>query len=230
MPRSLSLSLDSVRLPLALLVGAFPLFTGAGGCATAPHGGSKPTSDVASVLIGHFTSAAQAKADPEFFEVQLHMAEIWTDRDDGPWIYVEQAMATALDKPYRQRIYRLVDRSAGPAAPKVESQVFELPNAMERIGAWKDPARFAGDSPEALIAREGCAITLTPAADGSDGVWSGSTEGDLCLSSLRGAKYATSEVWLTRTALRTWDRGFDAAGAQVWGAKKGPYIFDRVTE
>jgi hypothetical protein len=158
------------------------------------------------------------------------MAEIWPERGDGPWIYVEQAMATALDKPYRQRIYRLVDRSAGPAAPKVESQVFELPNATERIGAWKDPARFAGDSPEALIAREGCAITLTPAADGSDSVWSGSTEGDLCLSSLRGAKYATSEVWLTRAMLRTWDRGFDAAGAQVWGAKKGPYIFDRVTE
>lgn len=230
MPRSLSLSLDSIRLPLALLVGVFPMITGTLGCATAPHGGSKPTSDVASVLIGHFTSAAQAKADPEFFEVHLHMAEIWPERGDGPWIYVEQAMATALDKPYRQRIYRLVDRSAGPAAPKVESQVFELPNAMERIGAWKDPTRFAGDSPEALIAREGCAITLTPAADGSDGVWSGSTEGDLCLSSLRGAKYATSEVWLTRTMLRTWDRGFDAAGAQVWGAKKGPYIFDRVME
>ena len=30
--------------------------------------------------------------------------------------------------------------------------------------------------------------------------------------------------------LLSWDRGFDAAGKQVWGAEKGPYEFLRVKE
>ncbi|MFM7261470.1 MAG: chromophore lyase CpcT/CpeT, partial [bacterium] len=99
------------------------------GCSSLGRNSEPRTRDVASLLTGHFTSAAQAKADPEFFVFHLHMTPIWTDRADGPWLYVEQAMATALDKPYRQRIYRLVDRSDGAGSPKVESQVFELPNA-----------------------------------------------------------------------------------------------------
>lgn len=216
-PRSIGRALRSATCLLALA---------AGGCAGLARDPEPRTLDVASLLTGHFTSAAQAKADPEFFEVHLHMAPIWTDRTDGPWLYVEQAMATAPDKPYRQRIYRLVERSTAERTC-VESQVFELPNAADRVGAWADPARFARDTPEALVAREGCSIELSPAADGS---WSGATIGSNCASSLRGASYATSEVWLTRAALRTWDRGYDATDAQVWGAKKGPYVFDRVGE
>jgi len=56
----------------------------------------------------------------------------------------------------------------------------------------------------------------------------GSTVGEGCGSSLRGAAYATSEVELWPTYLRTWDRGFDARGEQVWGATEGPYVFERV--
>jgi len=204
-----------------------------------PDAAPSPTKRVAALLCGHFTSEVQAKADPEYFEVHLHMTQIWPERADGPWLYVEQAMATALDKPYRQRIYRLTacpSWNSSVATTCVRSEVFELPNAPDRVGAWSDPSRFASDSPETLVQREGCAISLMPTqALGVDNahevardVWSGSTEGDLCLSTLRGATYATSEVWLSPELLRTWDRGFDAQGTQVWGAKKGPYEFVRV--
>jgi len=53
----------------------------------------------------------------------------------------------------------------------------------------------------------------------------GATLGADCGDALRGAKYATSEVYLSATALESWDRGFDAAGKQVWGPVKGPYRF-----
>lgn len=53
----------------------------------------------------------------------------------------------------------------------------------------------------------------------------GATTGDGCGSALRGAAYATSEVVLTPDTLRSWDRGYDKAGKQVWGAVKGPYVF-----
>jgi hypothetical protein len=173
--------------------------------------------EVAGLLAGSYTSAEQAKADPEFLEVHLHMARIWPARTDGEWLYVEQAMASALDKPYRQRIYQLVDAGEGA----VLSTVYELPNAADRIGAWRAPGVFDADSPEALVARDGCAIRLVRDGD----AWRGSTNGKDCLSSLRGASYATSDVVLAHERLQTWDRGFDANDQQVWGAKKGPYVF-----
>jgi CpeT protein len=172
---------------------------------------------VAKLLSGSYTSAAQAKADPEYFEVHLHMTPIWTSRSDGQWLYVEQAMATALDKPYRQRVYRVTDSDDGA----VVSMVFELPNAVDRVGAWRTPAAFEVDSPDKLVGREGCLIRLEPSGE----AWVGSTNGKDCLSSLRGASYATSEVKIFDGRLETWDRGFDANDTQVWGAKKGPYVF-----
>jgi hypothetical protein len=36
-------------------------------------------------------------------------------------------------------------------------------------------------------------------------------------------------VVLTPTGMETWDRGFDAANRQVWGATKGPYRFVKGT-
>ncbi|MEY4118526.1 MAG: phycocyanobilin lyase CpcT [Planctomycetota bacterium] len=180
-----------------------------------------PSATVARMLAGSYSSAEQSKADPEFFEVHLKMAPIWTDRTDGHWLYVEQAMSTALDKPYRQRIYNVID--AGDGA--VLSLVYELPNAAERIGAWRDPSVFDADSPERLTKRDGCAIRLESKNGAKEALWVGSTNGKECLSSLRGATYATSEVRMTAGRLETWDRGFDANDQQVWGAKKGPYVF-----
>lgn len=175
--------------------------------------------EVADLLAGSYTSAEQAKADPEFFEVHLHMARIWRDRDDGQWLYVEQAMSNALDKPYRQRIYCVTPNGDG----SVTSSVFELPDAAARIGAWRDQTKFDGDSPQQLTKRDGCAIRL--ARDGDR--WVGATNGMDCASTLRGAAYATSEVRLSRERIETWDRGFDKQGKQVWGAKKGAYVFLR---
>ena len=48
-------------------------------------------------------------------------------------------------------------------------------------------------------------------------------------SDLQGAAYAVSEAIISPQGLLTWDRGFDAAGKQVWGATKGGYDFVRQT-
>jgi CpeT protein len=197
-----------------------------GGCARSDQ---QNISDVRSNLVGSFDSSEQAAADPTYFTITLHMAEVWPQRADGPWIYVEQAMANMADKPYRQRVYRL---SAVPGGQdRVKSEVFELPGTPDEVvknyaGAWKLPEPLKGLTPDTLVAREGCAITLT--RDDKTGAWIGSTDGESCKSTLRGASYATSEVTMTQTMLQTWDRGFDASGKQVWGAVKGPYIFLKV--
>lgn len=171
-------------------------------------------------MSGSFSSAAQAAEDPENYrDVRLHMTPMWTDRSDGPWLYVEQAMATSLDKPYRQRVYRL---SKGKVKATFESAVFELPgDPLVFAGAWKTPELVAGLTPQDLTQKQGCSIIL----QFGDGAFRGSTLGTDCLSTLRGAAYATSEVTIESDRLISWDRGFDGDGWQVWGAEKGGYIF-----
>jgi hypothetical protein len=176
--------------------------------------------EVAGLLTGSFSSASQAQADPEFRDVRLHVAPVWTDRTDGPWLYVEQAIATSLDKPYRQRVYRIVEREDGA----VESRVYTLPDPTKVVGAWRDPAPFAAIPPDALTLRDGCSIVLRRRDDGS---WAGATGDRSCPSDLRGAKWASSEVVLEKGRMTSWDRGFDEGGTQVWGATKGGYVFER---
>ena len=60
------------------------------------------------------------------------------------------------------------------------------------------------------------------------GTFTGSTEKGTCVSSRRGAAYATSEVILSQDQMISWDRGFDEKGQQVWGATRGGYIFKKV--
>lgn len=173
-------------------------------------------------MSGTFSSAAQAADNPQFFNVTLHMTPIWTDRDDGPWLYVEQAMADYPDRPYRQRVYRL--RRIDPDL--FESRVFTLPDPPAVIGAWRDPTSLGAIGPEDLEEREGCAILMRRRGD----AFVGSTLARLCTSSLRGAAYATSEVLITADGMVSWDRGFDAAGNQVWGSTDGGYVFDRIVD
>ena len=62
---------------------------------------------LAKCMTGTFSSQKQSLLDSTFFHISLHMTPIWKKSKDGFWLYVEQAMATGLDKPYRQRIYHL---------------------------------------------------------------------------------------------------------------------------
>jgi len=172
------------------------------------------------LMVGRYDSSRQAIADPDFRDVRLAMIRIWPERTDAFWIYVEQAMASSPARPYRQRIYAVRTE----ADDRVTSHVYELPgDPLLYAGAQDDPSRLAPLTPESLELREGCAVHLTRA----DGGWTGATLPNACLSSHMGAAYATSEVTVTREALTSWDRGYDAGGRQVWGATKGPYVFLR---
>lgn len=177
-----------------------------------------------SLMTGSFSSARQSAGDPEFRDVRLHAVRIWAERDDAYWIYLEQAMAETPDKPYRQRVYRVLRGGDGT----FESAVFELPgDPLAIAGAWKAPGSFSVDDPSKLELRPGCSVILRRI---SDELFQGSTVGAECVSAHRGAAYATSQVTIRPGSLTTWDRGFDASGTQVWGSTKGAYVFDRAGE
>lgn len=213
------------RLAIAMGVGAcLSAALVVGGCAAAGKGGSAGERDVTLLqqqLTGSFTSTEQAREDPEnYLDIHLHMTPIWAERTDGKWMYVEQAAAARLDRPYRQRVYRLTANADGT----VTSAVYTLPgDALAYAGAWKDVGKLKGLTPEQLTLREGCALVLRREGE----TFIGATQGTGCASDLRGAAYATSRAHIAPEMLETWDQGFDAQGKQVWGAEKGPYQFRR---
>lgn len=205
-----------------------------GGCASGSghdHGddvsasGLKPSVQlVRDWMTGSFSSERQSKADPEYFDIRLHIAPIWTERTDGPWLYVEQARADGLDKPYRQRVYRL----SATGKTTFASDVYEFKGDPLRFaGAYKDAAKRSTMTPDDLTLKQGCTVNLT--WHGCREMFTGETGKNTCVSTLRGAAFASSEVTLNQAGLLSWDRGYDAAGKQVWGATKGGYEFVRVS-
>ena len=173
-------------------------------------------------LTGSFSSLTQSQMDNEFYDIVLHMVPIWEDRMDGPWLYVEQAVSSSADAPYRQRVYHLRQTEEN----EFVSTVYSFDNPERFAGAYMDEMPLSELSPSDLSIRQGCDIAVS--WDASERAFMGSTNGRDCESSLQGATYATSEVYLHQDRLITWDRGYDDAGVQVWGAVKGGYVFDRI--
>ena len=193
------------------------------GCQTAPEPESEPDMELqslADMMVGTFSSTAQAEADTNFFDINLVMHPIWEDADTLKWLYVEQAVSTALDRPYRQRVYRLSKLEDG----RIESRVYELPDPERFIAGWDDLTVFDQINADSLSLRAGCAVFLKK---DSGGCYVGSTDGKACSSSLRGASYATSEVEICLDKVTSLDRGWDEADEQVWGSEYGAYIFSR---
>ncbi len=212
----------------SMLIGILTLAIALSGCAlfretpsSEVHWAPDPGLDrLTTWMTGSFTSAAQAAADSSYYEIELEMAPIWTELSGARWLYVEQAVATHKAAPYRQRVYRLTRLDEN----LFESAVYKLPDEEKYVGAYLDPERLDAISPAFLIERQGCSIVLELMADGTYG---GSTQGTGCESTLRGATYATSHVTLRADRLMSWDRGYDAGGNQVWGARDAGYVFER---
>jgi hypothetical protein len=179
---------------------------------------TKDLKQLAGMMSGTFSSEKQAAADSAFLHISLSMTPVMTASTDGYWLYVEQAMASAADKPYRQRIYHLYIQDD----TTVVSKVYELKNPQQYMGAGTDKSRLSVITTDSLIGRQGCGIYLHKL---EKKLYAGSTPGKECLSSLRGAAYATSEVTITPKKMVSWDRGWNREDKQVWGAETGGYVF-----
>ncbi len=185
--------------------------------ANARSGQDKELMRLASWMHGHFSSALQSQSDSDYMDIRLHMVPVFISRKDGHWFYVEQSVAGAEERPYRQRFYRVHRNESG----QLVSAVYTSKGSKQLIGAWKSPSSLESWSMDSLELREGCSIILE--ADGKS--FRGGTKGGGCESKLRGASYATSEVLISKDRLLSWDRGFDTSDKQVWGAEKGGYLF-----
>ncbi len=155
------------------------------------------------------------KAIEEHFPIEVHLRRLPNIPNA---LYIEQAAMANPAKPYRQRVYIL----------RKDGDVF-----VSAVHTLRDPAKFvnahihtdmlADIVPGEIDLKEGCDVALR--WDGER--YAGGTRGKGCATDLNGASYATAEIEIFDGRFSSWDRGFDANGAQVWGAEKLGYLFKR---
>jgi hypothetical protein len=179
----------------------------------------KELQELFALIQGSFNSELQSKTDSSYFNISLHMYPIWEEK--GHFLYVEQAVNSTQDQPYRQRIYEVKRQSDSTFS----SAIYTILQDSLWIGKWKTPKAFDSLSTEGVSLKSGCEVILKRKGPNH---FVGKTGDTTCISNLRGASYATSEVEILSNKIISWDRGFDSNGNQVWGAKGGGYIFNKL--
>jgi len=174
--------------------------------------------ELVTIMQGHYSSEKQSLADTTYFNISLRMVPIWKNK--GHYLFVEQAIFKKQDKPYRVRIYKLVQDG-----DQFISQIYALKNEKEWIGKWQSPEAFEVLTESDIEQKQGCEVVLHRIDKNK---FEGQTGLKTCPSELRGASYATSKVTVLQNQILSWDQGFDKDGKQVWGAEKAGYVFDKL--
>lgn len=175
-------------------------------------------------LQGSFSSEEQSKVDTSYFDVRLHIKQVWEKRKDAYWLYIEQFIAQFPDRPYRQRVYSLSRKSKDT----LELKIFEIPEAIRFAGEWESKTPLKSLTPDSLLERIGCNISIV--WDSTKKTFIGVAKNSICVSDIRGANYASTDLELSRESMLLWERGWTRKGQQVWGSVKGGYLFKRVKE
>ena len=195
----------------------------AGGCRTTATLTQRAEADLDrlfSMMQGTFNSAEQAISDSTYLNISLIQAPIWADR--GHYLYVEQARFESRESPYRQRIYHVFHRGDGTFV----SAIYLLPDDEAWTGKWEMPEAFDALDKDELTLLEGCEVVLRRQGRNR---FTGKTGEGTCSSVQRGAVYTTSQTVITPGKMVSWDRGYDADGNVVWGARQGGYVFNRIS-
>jgi len=171
-------------------------------------------------MLGSFSSEAQSKADTDYFHISLRMIPIWKESPEDFYLYVEQAMAAKMDKPYRQRVYHVFKDGE-----EIVSRIYSLPKPERFVGRNSNDPEFNLITPDSLILKSGCDVRLM--YDSVNRNFTGKTDEGTCPSDRSGAAYTTSEVTLYEGRMVSWDRGWNNEKTQMWGAVKGGYDFRR---
>lgn len=216
---SLLLNIQRLIMKSSLILGCFIIITSMISCSVSKKSTNHSDLDrLAQLMVGTFNTKAQSARDSQFYNIQLKMCRIWTQDPNQYWLYVEQATVKNLNKPYRQRIYKLEQISK----KQFVSKVYNIPSPELAVNGCAINLYFKTITFEDIILKEGCSVYLNKI---KDNLFVGSTKESGCESNLRGASYATSEVRISKDTIQSLDRGYDANGKQVWGSEHGAYQF-----
>lgn len=177
-------------------------------------------------MCGSFSSEnhADTTVNQYIVDVRLHMAQIWSDRNASEniyWLYVEQAYASSLSSPYRQRIYKMMMDANGD----IYDEVYAIPNPSSYLHSYTSPSDFDNLTEADLTIKDGCDVYFEWNGD----YFEGETQGTDCTTAIPGIAYIQSYSTIRSTWMTSWDLGYAANGAWVMGPD-WPYIFDKLSD
>lgn len=170
-------------------------------------------------------TTAQANANAKAPNVRMTTCRVsltTTDADfqrQSIFLYQEQALSEKLANPYRQRFLQI---SSSVYSQSVRSRSFKPVNPSAWINFCDKPDRDRTIQTDDLGTAV-CNVFLRRSGDD----YVGNTPVDGCPANVRGAVRIKNHIVLRAIGMDTWDRGFDAAGKQVWGATAESYQFRR---
>ncbi|MEI7657832.1 MAG: CpcT/CpeT family chromophore lyase [Phycisphaerae bacterium] len=176
---------------------------------------------IGAMLAGGWKTKAPAQANGggAATDIVLGIAPVYVIGMNNA-IYVEMARADGLNRPYRHLIWRL---SKVKGVWHLQSHEFRRSKGLipSTYGLWTTPSAFPIFNADDLVAT----MDIPLKADG--GKYSGMTPVGYA-TSVGGAVEMTSAITFAADRIEVADRGFDAAGKQVWGPAEGQsYVFDK---
>lgn len=180
--------------------------------------------EVVQRLAGAMNSSRQSLEDSRYFDVSLvhcpiSVADAPPERARQRFLYVQQAISLTADKPYRVRFMSV---APDPDAKAVTTRIYEPVDSAAWVGLCSKP-EAERQVPFTAIGKQLCQTWLQREGE----LYVGGTRAGGCPNTHRGASYTTTQVRLGPTWMESWDRGYNAADEQVWGAVAGPYRFER---
>jgi hypothetical protein len=168
-------------------------------------------------ISGTFSTLEQHKEDSTFDDVTVHTKLIRKDKNGIYWVYTEQG-ETKNYAPYRQRVYQIA----------LVDDYIKL-----RIYYLNDISKHSYFKAETIKNIEIGDIKLKPGCDlvivsKGDGVYGGQTNDKSCIATFRGSTYNTTDFEVHKEYVKSWERGWNDKGEQVWGSRRGYYIYKKI--
>jgi CpeT protein len=180
--------------------------------------------EVSDRLIGIMETRTPPNRNGESVTVQMTTCEVQivaTDSQPDPssrFLYQEQALVEELDQPYRQRFLQVLATADG----QVESRSFRPRQPEPWVNFCSHQAERSVELADLLPSD--CSVFLRQEGES----YIGETPAAGCPTSFRGAVRVTNQIILNSTEMVTRDRGYDADGNLLWGAREEPYRYRKL--
>ena len=83
--------------------------------------------DFFAIMQGNYSSKNQSKTDKTYYHIILRMTPIWKTK--GHYMYVEQALFTKQNKPYRIKIYKYIQKNNN----EIINEIYGIKNEQKWI-------------------------------------------------------------------------------------------------
>ncbi|MBD2776344.1 chromophore lyase CpcT/CpeT [Iningainema tapete] len=186
---------------------------------------------LAKYMVGEFNNREQALSEPAWYvHLQMWQRLIPIFPEDSLTIFAEQANIINLDKPYRQRIMRLVEGHSPDNAPlQVQYYMFKDPTPF--IGAGRNPTLLQDLTPEQLELLPSCILNVTgqTLADNRYKFTAIPPVETCCRFTYLGQTIQVSLGFeATEHEFLSYDKGIDPnTGKALWGAMLGPFRYTK---